>query len=601
MSWLKSLHIRPKGSPPTPSNQQPSPSVPPRPSTKPPPQNDDNNDTYPDNTTLLQTFEWHTPSQPPPTNSTHSLTSHYALLSRLLPSLPSLGITTIWLPPGCKSNTVGSNGYDCYDIWDLGEFDQKYSRATKWGSREELADLIRKAGELGVEVMWDAVLNHKTAGDRVEECWAVEVEDHDRRLEKGEPRRMECWVRYDFPGRNGKYSQKSWGSEDFSGTDWDQRTEKNGIFKIIDDPATYPKPPARQSSSGISRFARGKPPPPPVRPGRNWAQDVDDLHGNYDFLMFSNIRYTSPPVREDTFAWGEWMLRSTGVQGFRLDAVQHISYDFIRDWVAHVQACSRALRGKEALIVGEIWTNEVHRITKWLKTVGQGVKCFDSPLLYNFSRISQDVTSGSKNADLRTIKRDSLLAIRPEAAITVVGNHDTQAGQASYTPMATELKILWYAFTLLRAESSPCVFWGDLYGTQGPLVESPACLDAKGRTLLPSLMLARKLYAYGPQIEYFTDAAVVGWTRAGGKGREGCAVVLSIGKKGIEHCVRMQIGMKGETWVDLLGAGRKVVLDEEGCGEFGVLGRGAAVYVTELAGGRERFPVEWDLDLYGGR
>ena len=32
------------------------------------------------------------------------------------------------------------------------------------------------AKSLGVKVIWDAVLNHKTAGDATEECWAVEVD-----------------------------------------------------------------------------------------------------------------------------------------------------------------------------------------------------------------------------------------------------------------------------------------------------------------------------------------------------------------------------------------------------------------------------------------
>jgi alpha-amylase len=68
----------------------------------------------------------------------------------------------------------------------LGEFDQKWSRSTKWGSWEELGDLSNAArevgragkgeGESGIEVVWDAVLSHKTAGDAVEEVWAVEVD-----------------------------------------------------------------------------------------------------------------------------------------------------------------------------------------------------------------------------------------------------------------------------------------------------------------------------------------------------------------------------------------------------------------------------------------
>lgn len=93
-----------------------------------------------------------------------------------MPSLAEIGITSLWLPPGCKANSPQTNGYDCYDLWDLGEFDQKWSRATKWGDREQLAALVALAKTLGIAVVWDTVLNHKTAGDSTEECWAVEVD-----------------------------------------------------------------------------------------------------------------------------------------------------------------------------------------------------------------------------------------------------------------------------------------------------------------------------------------------------------------------------------------------------------------------------------------
>lgn len=129
-----------------------------------------------ENQTLFQTFEWHTISQPPPPDQTHSPSSHYSRLNRVIPGLFQLGVTALWLPPGCKANDPEGNGYDCYDLWDLGEFDQKWARSTKWGSREELRDLMNTARGQGMECVWDAVLNHKTAGDATDSAWAVEVD-----------------------------------------------------------------------------------------------------------------------------------------------------------------------------------------------------------------------------------------------------------------------------------------------------------------------------------------------------------------------------------------------------------------------------------------
>lgn len=118
----------------------------------------------PQNQTLFQAFEWHTPGK------------HWQRLSSVLPSLAEIGITSLWIPPGCKANSPKGNGYDCYDLWDLGEFDQKWTRSTKWGSRAELQALMASAKSMDVAIIWDAVLNHKTAGDAKEECWAVEVD-----------------------------------------------------------------------------------------------------------------------------------------------------------------------------------------------------------------------------------------------------------------------------------------------------------------------------------------------------------------------------------------------------------------------------------------
>ena len=53
------------------------------------------------------------------------------------------GITAIWLPPSYKG-TGGKwdVGYGVYDLFDLGEFNQKDSVATKYGTKEQLLAAI---------------------------------------------------------------------------------------------------------------------------------------------------------------------------------------------------------------------------------------------------------------------------------------------------------------------------------------------------------------------------------------------------------------------------------------------------------------------------
>lgn len=419
-----------------------------------------------------------------------------------------------------------------------------------------------------------------------------------------------------------KYSKMKWRAEHFNGTDWDQSRERHALYKLIDEPTTrppfkqpirlIPKPivsprskfPAlkRPMSSQAARQMTRSTAPPARRPGKGWADDVDSEHGNNDYLLFSNIDYTHPEVREEVSRWGEWMLSEVGVRGFRLDAVQHFSYNFTRDWIQRMNAASMRKDGEAVFVAGEVWTGDLERLLKWLDVVqqpnGPQVYAYDSPLLYNFSRISEDVRTRSRNTDLRTTLRNSLLQRRPEAAITLVTNHDTQPGQTCYTPMDSKLKALFYAFILLRQEGYPCIFWGDLFGTHGPHAENPACLvpdvRASGgrRSLLFDMILCRKLFAYGVQKDYWDGPTCIGWTRAGQYGKPGCAILLNISSR--EAVKSMQIGQPGEKWIDVLGQIRdEVKIDEKGYGFFSAKSCGIAVFVKSYAVGAEQFPGDW--------
>lgn len=118
------------------------------------------------NAVMFQGFEWYVPAD-------HQ---HWKRLQTILPQLAAIGIDKIWIPPGCKAGWRDTNGYDIYDLYDLGEFDWKGSRATKWGTKEELVEMIKAADDCGIGILWDAVLNHRAAADYTESCQAVKVD-----------------------------------------------------------------------------------------------------------------------------------------------------------------------------------------------------------------------------------------------------------------------------------------------------------------------------------------------------------------------------------------------------------------------------------------
>ena len=65
--------------------------------------------------------------------------------------LSSLGITSVWLPPAYKGiNGKNEVGYGVYDLYDLGEFNQKGSIPTKYGTKAMQLALKGKFGRLTV-------------------------------------------------------------------------------------------------------------------------------------------------------------------------------------------------------------------------------------------------------------------------------------------------------------------------------------------------------------------------------------------------------------------------------------------------------------------
>ncbi|KAI9875066.1 MAG: hypothetical protein M1823_007553, partial [Watsoniomyces obsoletus] len=171
---------------------------------------------------------------------------------------------------------------------------------------------------------------------------------------------------------------------------------------------------------------------------------------------------------------------------------------------------------------------------------------FDAPLVSNFHRIST-----SERADLRSVFDGSLVHAEPYNAVTLVMNHDTQPSQALALSVAEWFVPIAYALILLRDAGYPCLFYGDLYGIKGGVENDWRGPSCSGK--LPDLTLARKLYAYGEQNDYFNHPNLIGWVRRGTWDYPaGCAVVLSNAEQGE---LRMYVGElhAGQKWSDVLG------------------------------------------------
>lgn len=178
-------------------------------------------------------------------------------------------------------------------------------------------------------------------------------------------------------------------------------------------------------------------------------------------------------------------------------------------------------------------------------------------------------------------------------------NHDTQPSQALQLQISDWFFPLAYALILLREDGYPCLFYGDIYGIRGGVENDWKPPAAQGK--IPDLTLARKLYAYGEQNDYFDDANCIGWVRRGTWDRPaGCAVVLSNAEMGEK---RMFVGEvhAGEKWTDILGweAG-EVEIGGDGFGLFKVGGCSVSVWVRGDAQDRGLFG-KFDAKIYGDK
>ena len=173
------------------------------------------------NGTMMQYFEWDLPADK----------TLWKQLAEDAPKLKKAGISAVWMPPAYKgASGVQDVGYSVYDLYDLGEFNQKGTVATKYGTKEEYLSSIKALHKQGISVYADIVLNHKIGADEVEEVSAQEFNEISRAQMIGEQRTIGAWTKFTFPGRGGKYSDFTWNWKHFDGIDWDQDRAKKSIL-----------------------------------------------------------------------------------------------------------------------------------------------------------------------------------------------------------------------------------------------------------------------------------------------------------------------------------------------------------------------------------
>jgi alpha-amylase len=484
------------------------------------------------NPTIFQFFHWYYSPE-------GNLWLH---VSEEAEKMASLGVSHVWLPPAYKS-AFGAHepGYAVYDLYDLGEFDQKGSSRTRYGTKDEYLGAIQQLHANNIQVLADIVLNHKFGGDEIETVTIRRVANENRKEFTGDPEQVDAYTRFTFPGRGQQHSDFIWDYRCFTGISADEH-----IGMVM-----------QEHHDG------------------EWEEMLEEEMGNYDYLMGNDIEFRNPRVCEELKNWGRWYVETTGVDGFRLDALKHISPRFFPEWLAYLSDHFN----KRFFCIGEYWQNNVQPLLKYAEVTNGAIQLFDVPLHHNFhiaSHMKQDY-------DMRWLFDNTLVKERPDIAITFVDNHDTQPLQALESTVDYWFKPLANAIILLRQEGIPCIFYPSVYEAKyfDEKNGDQIYIELNAVPGLEQMMKIRASLAYGKQQDYFDDAHTVGWTRWGNKelNHSGCAVLLSNGPAA-EKKMNMGAGNAGRQWKNIFDdTAPGVMLDEKGDGVFRVNENSLSVYI----------------------
>ncbi|MEU4625574.1 pullulanase-type alpha-1,6-glucosidase [Actinoplanes sp. NPDC023801] len=356
--------------------------------------------------------------------------------------IQGLGTTAIWLAPVFKNRPVqgtgadASAGYHGYWITDFTQVDPHF------GTNADLKRLVKLAHQRGLKIYLDIIVNHTADVIKYAENKYTYVDKADSPYTDtdGQP----------FEDRN--YAS----SDEFPET----------------DATSYPYTPV------FANKADSKVKVP------SWLNDVNMYHNRGDstfagesseygdFVGLDDLFTERPEVVEGmTKIYGDWV-RSTGIDGYRLDTVKHSNLEFWQQWAPGVERAAKKAGKKDFFMFGEVYSADQEIQSTYVREGN-----LPATLDFSFQETARGFVTGNSGANALSdlYAKDDLYTARDTGADrlpTFLGNHDMgRIGSfiAAAATADTQLRRDQLAHELMfLTRGQPVVYSGDEQGFTGP-------------------------------------------------------------------------------------------------------------------------------------
>ena len=195
------------------------------------------------------------------------------------------------------------------------------------------------------------------------------------------------------------------------------------------------------------------------------------LGKDWDYpYYYSDYAQDNPATAAVLLNWTQWLWKTIGIRGFRMDAVKDFNPQFVGQLLGSMYSAGM----DPGLVVGEYWDNE-DNISGWINSVRSAmspaanaaiqVRAFDFPLRFAL-KDACDLYGG----DVRNVYNAGLVhhgnGISGSQVVTFINNHDLRDN--GNLPVQND-PMLAYAYIFTdNSVGMPSVFYPDYFGTPVP-------------------------------------------------------------------------------------------------------------------------------------